>query len=457
MAWEEMPMKKLQKGMLLIPWLLLGLFMAAPSQSNLADNSLERARELWEMAIAAKGGREKLHQVSNLVFTGESGRSVTFWVFPDKYFHWADTRPSVFGLNVSISNYETGFGYSTSFSNPPQVKVEKDIRQHKSNRSQFFFCQMDYLLETKWLRPEALRATKSTVAGKRVDLVDVQVKWHTETYKVGVFLDEKTHLPVRIGYYGTFRPNEFYNTVNMRSYRDFGGIKLPTELSWRESSDWTHPRFEINAEYDPQFFERVPDLNAGPFQWRKAGSTAPPAPAATVEKPEPLTPAQIAQYIQQLVSPDEDVSVSARRELVSAGRQVAPALTEALKSGSVTLRFRVAVVLLEIDKENPAAMAALPGFLLDPQLERAERQNAAFGLLRNDQGITVLTELLLHPDPFVRRCVIFAFDDLTERREIPRLIEKALPALRELTRDKDEVVRKMAKEVLEQIGNNFKR
>jgi len=46
---------------------------------------------------------------------------------------------------------------------------------------------------------------------------------------------------------------------------------------------------------------------------------------------------------------------------------------------------------------------------------------------------------------------------LTERREIPRQIEKALPALRELTRDKDEVVRKMAKEVLEQIGNNFKR
>jgi hypothetical protein len=57
----------------------------------------------------------------------------------------------------------------------------------------------------------------------------------------------------------------------------------------------------------------------------------------------------------------------------------------------------------------------------------------------------------------MRRCVIFAFDDLTERREIPGQIEKALPVLRELTRDKDEVARKMAKEVLEQIGNNFKR
>ncbi|MGH9841182.1 MAG: HEAT repeat domain-containing protein [Blastocatellia bacterium] len=451
-------MKQLQKrGLLLILWLLFGSPMVARSQSNPADSSLEHARELWEMAIAAKGGREKLHQISNLLFIGEGGTSITFWVFPDKYFSWGDTRPSVFGLEVSISNYETGFGYSTAFSNPPQVKVEKDIRQHKDNRSHLLFCQIEYLLETKWIQLEVLQATKSTVGGKRVDLVDVQVKWYTKSYKFGVFLDEKTHLPVRVGSYSTFKPNEFYTTVDMRAYRDFLGIKLPTELSWRESSDWTHPRFEINAEYDPQFFNRVPDLNSGPFQWRKAGSTVPPAPVATIEKPEPLNPAQIAQYILELESPDEDMSVSARRELVTAGRQAVPALTEALKSGSLMPRFRAAVVLLEIDKENPAAMAALPGFLLDPQMEKAERQNAAFGLLRNDRGIAVLTELLLHPDSFVRRCVIFAFDELTERREIPSQVEKALPALRDLTRDKDEVVRKMAKEVLEQIGDRFKR
>jgi len=72
--------------------------MAAPSQLNPAYNSLERAKELWEMAIAAKGGREKLHQVGNLVFAGEGGTLVHFWVFPDKYFSWVDTRPSVFGL-----------------------------------------------------------------------------------------------------------------------------------------------------------------------------------------------------------------------------------------------------------------------------------------------------------------------------------------------------------------------
>ena len=45
---------------------------------------------------------------------------------------------------------------------------------------------------------------------------------------------------------------------------------------------------------------------------------------------------------------------------------------------------------------------------------------------------------------------------LTERPEIPRQIEKIIPTIRKLTRDKDEVVQKMAKEVLEQISSRFK-
>lgn len=407
------------------------------------------------MAIAAKGGREKLHQVNNFVFIGETGTSMDFYVFPDKYFWWTDTRPSVFGLKVSIGNYETGFGYSTAFSNPPQVKVEKDIRQQKSNRSEFFRCQMNYLLETKWFRPEAMRATKSMVRGKRVDLVDVQVKWHTDTYKIGVFLDEDTHLPVRIGYYGTFKPYEFYDTADMRSYRDVDGIKLPVELSWDNSSEWTHPRYEINVEYDPQFFNRVPDLNAGPFQWRKPGSA--PPPPLVVEKRSPLTPSQIVQYIQLLESLDQDVAMDGRRELVSAGWQVVPALMEALKSGDVLRRYQIATTILEIDKENSAAMKALPDFLLDSSLDDEKRQDAAFSLLRNEWGIDKLIGLLRHPTPFVRRCVVFAFDDLTEAPKLPKQIKKALPFLRELTKDKDEVVRTMATEVLEQIGDRLNR
>lgn len=448
---------------LLIRWLLLilllplGLPFGLRGQSIAQDSSLEHAKELWEMAIAAKGGREKLHQVNNLVFIGEGQTSITFWAFPDKYFSWSDARPSAFGIGVTIDNYETGFGYSTAFSNPPQVKMEKDIRQRKTGRSHLLICQIESLLETKWVQPEILGATKRRVGGKQVDLVNVQITWYNELFKFGVFLDEKTHLPVRIGRYGTFKPNEFYFVTDMRNYIDVEGIKMPTELSWFQSSDWTHPRYEINVDYDPQFFNRVPDLNAGPFQWRKAGSKTLPMQSVVIEKPKPLSNKEIAQYIQDLVSQNDDVSLSARRELVTAGRQSLPALIDALKSSNRLLSFRAAVLILEIDKENRSVMDTLPSYLLDPKLGEEERQDAAFGLLRNDQGIAQLIDLLLHPDPFVRRYVIFAFDELTERREIPKLVEDAIPALRKLTQDKDEIVRKMANEVLEQIELRLKR
>lgn len=102
-------------------------------------------------------------------------------------------------------------------------------------------------------------------------------------------------------------------------------------------------------------------------------------------------------------------------------------------------------------------MEALADLVTDVRLEEQERQDAAFGLLGNDQGIAALADLLLHPDPIVRRYAIFAFDELTERREIPKQIENVIPTIRKLTQDRDEAVQKTAKEVLEQISIRFKR
>jgi HEAT repeat protein len=79
------------------------------------------------------------------------------------------------------------------------------------------------------------------------------------------------------------------------------------------------------------------------------------------------------------------------------------------------------------------------------------RQNAAFGLMWSEAGIAMLRNLLKHPQVLVRRCVIFAFDAITELTEIPAGVKPAIPILKELLTDDDEVVRRMAKEVLEQI------
>jgi HEAT repeat protein len=47
--------------------------------------------------------------------------------------------------------------------------------------------------------------------------------------------------------------------------------------------------------------------------------------------------------------------------------------------------------------------------------------------------------------------VIFAFDELTEMREISEQIQQAVPVLKQLLKDKNGVVRGMAEEVIGQI------
>lgn len=452
-------MKKLLVRQRLIISLTLGLSVMAHGQSDQHNESLARANELWEKAIAAKGGRERLNQVNNLAFI-YSGAA--FYVFPDKYFNWFDMRPGEFGLSTTILNFESGFGFKTYPHN--KKKVFSDIKNEPEftcMANRFLELQLKYLLETKWLRPKPLRASAATVRGKTVDRVDVLVDWcgdpSRKTMKYAVFLDRETNLPVRIGMVYYPNKDDLLSWMDFRNYQEVGGIKMATQTSTgtpsHGSSKWSNVRLEINAEYDPKVFDREPDLNAGPFQWRKPNAV----PVAVANTAPSFTAEQVRQLIKDLESADTDVVKSAQYDLIAAGRQAVPALTNLLQSADPMLRYRAGFPLLQIDRENEAATQVVAALVQDPKLSSQERQDAAFGLLRNDKGIAILTELLAHPDVVVRRYAIFAFDQLTERQEIPKQVEKAIPSIYKLLQDKDPIVRGMAQEVLEQIGNRFKR
>jgi hypothetical protein len=309
--------------------------------------------------------------------------------------------------------------------------------------------QLYYLLETKWFKPQILRASKSKIGGKSVDLVEVFVTGYGTPFRYGVFLDEKTHLPVRIGTYANDRQDDMFSWVNLSEYREISGIKVPTAISSKLDPSWGRPRLEINPEYDPAVFERQPDMKAGPFQWRAKGQRRAPLPD-TEQRPS-LTPEQITQYIRELETADVETALIAAGELERAGQQSEPALREALRSPNRRLRYRAAGTLLRIKPEEEAALQTLRDLLLDAQAEPEMRQRAAFGLMWSEAGIAILRDLLKHPEVLVRRCVIFAFDELTELTEIPAGVRPAIPILKELLKDKDKVVRGMAEEVLEQI------
>src|SRR5213594_1865308 len=87
------------------------------------------AERIWEQAIVAKGGRERLYAVRNMVIMSSgSYKALRFkispdrkveskslkpsglyreglFVFPSKYWAWDDYRPAVFGLWIHVYDY----------------------------------------------------------------------------------------------------------------------------------------------------------------------------------------------------------------------------------------------------------------------------------------------------------------------------------------------------------------
>lgn len=240
-----------------------------------SKNSLERAKELWEMAIIAKGGRDRLYAINSLVISEDINKnnrlSSSLYVFPDKFWDWSDYRPYRLGLQVSMENHELGIGYFVvghEPNNPSKIKLSPE------HRSKFDDAQLIYLLEAKWFKPELLGVSKSRIGLKRADVVELKARG----FKIGVFLDEKTHLPIQVVYYSTYKAGKILNRFELSDYREIVGILIPHSINVG-GSGWGKVKVEVNVKYDHRVFERLPDISAGPEQWRAADST--PLPKKT--------------------------------------------------------------------------------------------------------------------------------------------------------------------------------
>lgn len=351
-------------------------------------------------------------------------------------------------------NFERNFGFTIWGDNPPDVRRKNSLDPEL--RSRFLTSHLYYFLETRWFKPELLKADEAKLNGKRVDVVEVKVSSYGTPFRYRVFLDEKTHLPMRIGILSNLRNDDMFDWVDLSGYREIGGVKVPTLFS-PQSRIWNRILVEINPDYSPEFFERQPDMKAGAFQWRRDGKKQLPTLAASKESSTRLSQEQIVNYIKDLESKENERVLVAGRELINAGEQAVPALLEASKSANPDLRFFAAASLLAINKDLDATIQTMKSLLLDSTLMPDFRQTAAFRLMKSDKGIIELRGLLKHTDVIVRRCVIFAFDELTELTELPEQVEPAILILKELKKDKDEVVRSMAEEILEQIEARLKK
>jgi hypothetical protein len=237
-----------------------------------ADQQQEEAERLWEQAIAAKGGRDRLYAVCNMVisttkvttglFPKTQVRREELLVFPSLYWFWDDYRPDVFGVSVHMYNYDNNT--SSVFSDDKTNHTPKpttDAQGRKALKND----QLSFLLESKWLKPKIVKANTGRIGLRSVDIVQTMV----EGERVDFAFDRETHLLVQVSYYDEVKEKTYVNVQSFSDYVDVAGIKVPQTVEYDEGSKYK-AAFQFNVEYDENIFISPPPIEAGPKAWKVA-------------------------------------------------------------------------------------------------------------------------------------------------------------------------------------------
>jgi hypothetical protein len=262
-------------GVFLISLLLFVCFAQA-QKARTSKNQIEAnvdPEKLWEEVIDAKGGRSRLLAVRNIVVSSRGRsrfksqdydiRNEDLYVFPNKWWSWHDARPTIFGLHISMRDWETGQQYTVS-DNGEEFRGLKSIGDPNARNTDLAGITPDLLLETKWNRPLPKRVYSVDSNGKRRSAIETEFRG----WRVDFVLDRISHLPVEIiAYSPEGRPAK---TILAR-YIDVDGIKMPSEVTFEASDgDFTYTRsYKFNVEYNESIFRIPPPFESGPEAWRK--------------------------------------------------------------------------------------------------------------------------------------------------------------------------------------------
>jgi hypothetical protein len=241
------------------------------------DFSKKEAERIWELAIKAKGGREKLISIKNMVSHSHAkvyfapltyeNKIVSLGVFPDKVWTWDDNRPSVFGLRMSMYNYATGMKYYKVLGSPDNVDklVPFEPNEQKQIGSKLPSLVFD-LMETYWLKPIPENVRSGKIRGMKVDIVRTALDGERYDFS----LDKNTHLPLQIShfYYLPSIKKEIAHTVNLSDYIEIDGIMMASVSFPEGESGKERTAYQFNVEYDESIFKTPASFEMGSEAWK---------------------------------------------------------------------------------------------------------------------------------------------------------------------------------------------
>ncbi len=253
--------------------MLLGILIIIISATMLGtiaaqEESSMNAEDLWNRALAAKGGRERSRSIHTLAWSSDDSRktSTAFGgehfefveAYPDRVWLWEDYRPGTMGFGAQVWNGGKRLNW-TSSNGGKAVAVPWNAEADSFISGRTRQHQLLFLLESSVFRP-TLRSAVRTSAGP---VLELDVPGFTS---VKVMLDEKTSLPrsmVFVPDYGPTGPPASERTFTIDGYVDVDGIKMPARV--RELGDL---HFIINPKLSPTLFESAPHQVTQRDQWK---------------------------------------------------------------------------------------------------------------------------------------------------------------------------------------------
>ena len=234
-------------------WLRIVAVVAGLSAARAAD-----PREVFEQAVKAKGGRERLRNVHSLaIYMKPADVNLagppTNWlcVFPDRYFEFEAAGR---GASRAIVVDGSANRVAMDATGAPRSTFHLTSWEH----DRLALNQVVFLLESAWLQPHPVEVRHNVLV----------VRAAGRTYKLFLnkaSLAERVLSPPIEGQ----KPKIQYD-YRLQRYREFQGVMLPVRVvsihDVREAT-WDVD-YEVDARYNPKLFERMPDLANGPEPWR---------------------------------------------------------------------------------------------------------------------------------------------------------------------------------------------
>jgi hypothetical protein len=264
-----------------ISFSLFALACMITTGGSVTQEDRQKAMTLWDQAITAKGGRDRLAGISSFAIQEKTvfrrplpGMAVgkvdqIVCELPDAWWEFLDYRPGQMGYSVRVVNARTGLGWA-SHGGP----AEPLLRPDRDTAYRLRQLQYVYFLQTRWVQPTPLRASRVQLGSSPANRVEAEIDGETVVF----YLDVDTHLPMRIETVRALvlkdrpgvppgRTAERRYTFELDGYHEVAGIQVPARVTL--GGDPSEVRVEINPDYDRSIFTRPPSPDATTDSWRK--------------------------------------------------------------------------------------------------------------------------------------------------------------------------------------------